>query len=142
VAPEGGGAAPWELALYLRGEQLDPTALTALLEVTPSTTRTRGQTRVLSSGQSVVTKIGVWHLKVRAGSPTECVSALASRFGGRLPDLSRLPGVEDAFLDMLVLFDPDKNQGSDVRVEWAPAALRQLAECGLPLQITFGVVDP
>jgi hypothetical protein len=133
-------AASWELDLYLRGEQLDPTALTALLGVTPSDTRTRGHTRVLSSGKSVVTTVGVWKLKVRAGSPTECVNALAARFGGRVPDLSHLPGVEAGFLDMFVSFEPGRGPGSEVLVKWEPIALRQLAESGLPLQITFAVV--
>jgi Domain of unknown function (DUF4279) len=130
----------WELGLYLRGERLDPVALTALLGVTPTSTRTRGQTRALRSGHSVETKVSVWHVKVTAGSPTECVSALVTRFGDRLPDLSRLPGVEDAFLDMFVTFEPGKDEGTEMRVEWDSTALRQLAECGLPLEVTFAVV--
>lgn len=86
------------------------------------------------------TKVSVWHVKVTAGSPTECVSALVTRFGDRLPDLSRLPGVEDAFLDMFVTFEPGKDEGTEMRVEWDSTALRQLAECGLPLEVTFAVV--
>jgi Domain of unknown function (DUF4279) len=133
-------AGRYELDLYLNGEQLDPVALSALLGVTPSETRTRGQTRVLRSGHSVVAKLGVWHLNAKGRSPSECVSALVTRFGGRLPDLSHLPGVEDAYLDMFVTFEPGKDEGTEVRLDWEPVALRQLADLGLPLVVTFAAV--
>ena len=60
--------------------------------------------------------------------------------GGHLPDLSNLPGVGDGFLDMLVTFEPGKSPGSEVQLDWEPAALEELARSKVPLVITFAVI--
>ena len=130
----------FELDLILRGEQLDPASVSALLGVTPTRTRTRGERKVTRSGRPYETKVSVWRLKAEGATPGACVAALASRFGGRVPELLRLPGVEDAFLDLFVTFEPGRGEGDEVRLEWEPAALEQLARFQLPLLITFAVV--
>jgi hypothetical protein len=128
------------LSLLLRGDQLDPGKVTSLLGVEPSSTRTRGERRELSGGRWTTQRTGVWSLKVEAGSPSESVAALAARFGGQLPDLSSVPGVDEAFLDVFVTFELGKDPGTEVTLHWEPADLAQLAACRLPLVITFAVV--
>jgi Domain of unknown function (DUF4279) len=130
----------FELDLILRGEQLDPASVSTLLGVTPTRTRTRGERNVTGSGRPYETKVSVWRLKAEGVSPSACVAALASRLGGEIPELSHLPGVEDAFLDLFVTFEPGRGEGDELRLEWEPAALEQLARFQLPLLITFAVV--
>jgi hypothetical protein len=64
------------LDLSFRGERLDPNAVTRILGVERSSTR----------------------LEVDGVSPGACVEALARRIGGWLPDLSTVPGVEEAWV--------------------------------------------
>jgi len=130
----------FELDLYLRGVDLKPDALTSLLGVTPTETRTRGVSTVSRTGRSYETKVGLWNLKVEGGTPSECVAALATRFGGQIRDLSGLPGVEDAFLDVFVTLDLEKPERTEVPIEFDPAALAQLAAFRVPLVVTFAAV--
>ena len=130
----------FELDLILRGEQLEPATVSGLLGMTPTRTRRRGERQVSPSGRTYETKVGVWRLKAEGATPGACVAALLSRFGGRLPDLSKLPGVSDAFLDLLVLFELGGSEGDEIQLEWEPAALEQLARFRIPLVITFAVV--
>jgi hypothetical protein len=127
------------LTLYLRGRDLDVTVLTANLGTTPSSAKMRGADRMTSHGP-VKAKVAVWVLGVEAATPSGCVDSLAIRLGGRLPDLSQLPGVEEAFLDMFVTFEPGKDAGSETELEWNSGALQQLAGAKIPLLITFAVV--
>jgi hypothetical protein len=130
----------FELDLILRGEHLDPDAVSALLGVTPTRTRSRGERTVSPSGRTYETTVSVWRLKAEGATPTACVAALLSRFGGTFPDLASVPGVRDAFLDLLILFELGGSEGDEVQLEWEPAALEQLARFRLPLLITFAVV--
>jgi hypothetical protein len=102
----------------------------------------RGEERKSKSGASVKTKVGFWTLSAFGASPSESVASLASLFGGHLPDLSSLPGVEEAYLDRFVTFEPGKDQGSEVRFDWEPTSLQELARSKLPLVITFAVIGP
>ena len=94
----------------------------------------------MTSHGPVKAKVGVWALGVEAATPSACVDSLAIRLGGRLPDLSQLPGVEEAFLDIFVTFEVGKDPGSEIELEWDSGALQQLAGAKIPLLITFAVV--
>jgi hypothetical protein len=117
------------LELSFLGERLDPRAVTRILGVAPSSTRSRCEG-----------KICAWRLQVEGGSPSACVDALAGRFGRRLPDLSKLPGVEEGRLEVRVGLELGRSEETEVRLDWEPAALLQLAGCRLPLVVTFEVV--
>ena len=130
----------YELVLYLRGKELDVSLLTSILGTTPTDSRMRGEERRSKTGVSVKTKVGFWSLSAFGASPSESVASMARAFGGQLRDLSSLPGVEEAYFDMFVTFEPGENTGSEVNLDWEPDALQELARSKLPLVITFAVI--
>jgi len=134
---EGG---PFELSLILRGRRLDQKKITALLGHTPTRSRVRGESRTTRSAVSFEIKVSAWVLSTEGASPSACVDLLANELGGRIPDLSKLPNVEEAYFDMFIPFERGRSVGSEIRLDWEPAALTELSHARIPLVLTFAVI--
>ena len=95
---------------------------------------------MIGSGRPYETKVSVWRLKAEGATPSACVAALASRFGGRIPELSACRAWRTRSSTCSSPSSPAGVEGDELRLEWEPAALEQLARFQLPLLITFAVV--
>jgi Domain of unknown function (DUF4279) len=126
------------VALYVRGDALDPELVTQLLGVEPTKMQKKGQEFVTPSGREFATKIGLWSLVIQSESTsldehlTMLLSALAGRKG-----IDSIPGVEDAYVDVFVALASDKDGDANCALSVGPAALEGLATLGLPLRISM-----
>src|SRR5262245_41589276 len=100
------------VSLYLKGAKLDPDQITKTLGVMPSRGRREGQTELTSTNQQITAKIGVWRFSTddELDSPVlaEHIELLRSRFGSMWTNLSNLPNVEQAFVDIFMAVDAEK----------------------------------
>jgi hypothetical protein len=136
---------PYQLSIYLKGEALDPSELTELLGAEATKSHEKGKKWFTTSQNEVVEKTGLWAL-VLQGDSGEDLSGLASRMKARLShrstSLDALPGVQEAYLDVLVMADADDDGGGTCEFALEKMAIADLNAIGLPIQFTIAVVVP
>ena len=101
------------VAIYLSGNDLDPTYVTKALGVKPMIAQKRGGLK--PGSQRFIAKIGMWAIKVK--SESQSVSSLADRLLRKLQKrsmrLNTLRGVDKAHLDVLIAYDDEKRHSVD-----------------------------
>ena len=135
----------YQLSVYLKGDALDPAELTALLCVEATKSHKKRERWMTATQKEVVEKTGLWVLVLK-GSAGEELTALVSRMtvalARRRSSLDRLPGVQDAYLDVLILTDVDEDGGGGCDFILGLHAVEEMKEIGLPVQFNFAVVVP
>lgn len=126
------------IAVYLRGDALNPRVITSAVGVESTTAHAKGDIAMSSGREKAFQKTGVW---IWRSEPLELENELAdavnvlSRKFSR--DLSGLPGVEDAWVDVLLL-EPQGSSREEQTFGLAPSDLVELAKLGLPVYFTIG----
>jgi hypothetical protein len=132
------------VSLYLRGEKVDPDRITKILGVTPSRGRRKGQTELTSTNQQITAKTGVWRFSTddELDSPilAEHIELLRSRFGYSWTNLSSLPDVQEAYVDIFMAVDAEKEGTNTCHFTLTPLSLLDLQQTGLPTQFTVAVI--
>lgn len=125
------------VALYLRGEHLDPDLVTQRVGIEPSKMHKKGDTHVTSTGHKVTAKHGLWALVIEVDS-LSLDDHLLRLEGSLPPDLSpsSIGGVEDAYFDVFVAMTSDADGDAECELEVSPKLLALLASFGLPVRIT------
>jgi len=92
------------VALYLRGNDLDPAAVTKVLGVSPSRFQCKGEKRVTSTSREYVAKIGMWGLIADSDSCllADHIAQLASSIAVDDDILKTLAGIEEAYIDIFI----------------------------------------
>ncbi|NIJ78375.1 hypothetical protein FHT08_003509 [Xanthomonas campestris] len=131
-----------EVALYLKGDELEPSVVTEMLGVEPTKSHAKGKSWLTSSGKEVVEKTGLWKLSLQ-GAGEEC-SEIIQRICGVVAKNSiscfEIPGVSYAFLDIFFAKYSDDFGGGTCELFADASTIRSLAEVSLPIQMTFAVV--
>jgi hypothetical protein len=133
-----------QVSLHIKGDALDPDLISGILAVQPTRAHRMGHAWTTSGGSGVVEKTGLWRLTVQ-GDDAE-VSALIAVIdrivmsGGTA--LASLPGVESAFVDVLLLADVDERGGGTGQLTLDSNAVQILGRLGLPVEFTFAAVVP
>ena len=125
-------------ALVFRGIDLCPEAVTEHVGVNPTQSHRAGHRFVTSTGKEVTERTGFWCLRVEAET-SNAFEQLLSRLPSR--QLSAIAGVEDAYLDLYIVKDYDRDTDSDLEFAFDRVACRRIAELDLPVSITFGVAE-
>lgn len=104
----------------------------------------RGLTWVTSAGTVVTEKTGLWLIAL-SGDLSE-LSALVLQLqsiaeAAGLPVLE-LPGVDVAFIDLLIMVPAPAGGGADCGVVIDAASMTALGRMGLPLELTFAAIVP
>jgi len=133
-----------DLTLFLKGDALQPTLVTAALGSTPTRSHMRGLTWVTSAGTVVTEKTGLWLIAL-SGDLSE-LSALVLQLqsiaeAAGLPVLE-LPGVDVAFIDLLIMVPASAGGGAGCGVVIDAASMTALGRMGLPLELTFAAIVP
>lgn len=135
----------FQISLYVKGDELSPDELTKAIGAAPTRSHFKGHAWSTSSGRQVTEKTGVWVLEMR-GDDSESFPELVSRFGERLAGvcagLETLPGVEVAYLDVLVLKKSDLDGGGTCEFDLDKKSVSILREFGLHVQFTVAIVVP
>lgn len=134
----------YQLSFYLNGDALDPAELTALLCVEATKSHKKGMKWTTSTQKEVVQKTGLWALVLKGGDREDLstlVSRMAVALARRRSSLDRLPRVQDAYLDVLILTDADED-GGGCDFTLSLHTVEEMKAIGLPVNITFAVVVP
>jgi len=136
---------PLQLSIYLKGDALDPEKLTAMLGVDATKSHAKGKRWITTAQREVIEKTGLWALVLR-GNDDEGLSGLVLRMraslGNRSVSLDALPGVQEAYLDVLVMVDADDDGGGACEFALNKTSIAYLNAIGLPVQFTVAVVVP
>lgn len=128
------------VALYLRGDLLDPDLVTQSVGIEPSKAQRKGERLVTSTGHEVIAKLGLWALVVESDSSS--LDAHLTRLADSLPPglaLSSIVGVEEAYVDIFVALASDTDGDARCELDVSPKSLELLARLGLPVRITVTV---
>ena len=126
------------VALYLRGEHLDPELATRAIGVQPSRTQKKGERQVTSTGHEVAVKLGLWALVVEFEPPS--LDAHLGRLAASLPrggGLASIDGVEDAYIDIFVALVSNSEGDAKCELSISSKVLETLAGLGLPIRISM-----
>jgi hypothetical protein len=127
------------VALYLRGEALDPDAVTHAVGVQPTKKQRRGEKQVTSSGREFVPKVGLWALSVELESAS--LDAHLARLMEHLPQeggaLTSISGVDEAYVDVFIALASESDGEAKGEFEISARALEMAATLGIPVRLTI-----
>ena len=139
---------PLEFAIscgvYLRGDDLDPDAVTSRLGIVPTSARRMGELRKTSAGTPIRDRSGLWSRVVHADA-SEFEPAIAqalSAFDAIGFDLCGLPGVDDAFFDIFGIGDAKTELGHGGWFSLSARQVARIAELGLSVHVHISIFDP
>lgn len=123
-----------QVSIYLRGDDLQPGAVSETLGIEPDDQQTRGEADF--GGRSVTSRTGLWMIGShdRTLEVEPLVEAVVARLAPVDRDLRTLPGVQEAYLDLFVA----EEEGETRTIELSPALLIRLNALGLALNLTIG----
>jgi hypothetical protein len=133
------------VSLCLIGEALDPEAISKLLGVTATTSRRKGEKRLIPSNKEIVSKVGVWILGFEKDLDTidlpAIVEELVERIGSNKAVLNGIPDVEDAYVDVFIA-TKSEDSGATCEFQLSAQNIAVISELGLPVRFTVAVVKP
>lgn len=129
------------VALYLRGENLNPDAVTIALGISPSRSQRKGEKKITSTNREYVTKIGLWGLISDSDSCliADHISLLASVIPWDSDTFRMLDGVQEAYIDIFVAATADEDGEGACEFELSKENLVVLERIGLPVRLTVTV---
>ncbi|GEM_PF-6603175 len=125
------------IAILMYGDSLSMDEVSALIGLTPTRTRIKGDVRTTSSGSQVVQRIGFWGYRVRVGTD-QIESTISALVGAIDADcLVGQCGIEKAEVDIFVPLDPDlPSDGPRLSMELTSGLMRRLAVLGFDVILT------
>ena len=134
----------YEVAIYLRGETMDPAEVSKVLAVSPSRAQMSGDKTITSKGREVTATVGLWAVVAERETQDvdELVSEVTSKFGADVPTFLDIPGVDEAYLDVFLAVDADDDGGGTCEFRLSAATIAELERLALPARFTVGVVKP
>ncbi|OGI58313.1 MAG: hypothetical protein A2V58_01190 [Candidatus Muproteobacteria bacterium RBG_19FT_COMBO_61_10] len=132
----------FNVAIYLRGDDLDPAHVSAVLGMAPSKSQFKGQRKVTPTNHAVVAKIGLWALaaETKSSDLPVLIEELALKIGDRGPVLTGIDGVEEVYLDVFVAVDADDDGGGTCEFQLSQENVRALDSFGIPVRFTVAVI--
>lgn len=129
------------LALYLKGDELNPENVNTFLGVTASRSHTKGQKSLTKTNKEVIAQTGLWefitHDKVSSHSFCDHLDYLKSALGNRSTDLTNIKNVQEAFIDVFISISKQEGEAPTFEFEITPQNVADLKEFGLPVQFTI-----
>jgi hypothetical protein len=134
------------VGIYLNGKSLDPVKLTDLLGVSPSTSKRKGDKRVISTGREVVAKMGQWALMTELDADSFDLPTVLSELGKNIRSfddgLGSLPGVDNGYVDVFAATIANAEAGATCEFELSQQSVNLLRSLGLPVRFTISVAQP
>jgi hypothetical protein len=130
----GDGTMITDVAIYLKGHNLDPCSISRVLGVQPSRSQKKGGFKTGSTQHRA--KIGMWALIIESRSRPvlELVDELLQTIGTPQTRLDALEGVEDAHLD--ILFATDDEEKRTVEFTLTKEQIAKLEQLGVSVCVT------
>lgn len=130
------------VALYIRGQDLDPDLVTKQLGIAPSRFQHKGEVRKTSTNRDYVTKIGLWCLISYLDSQlvNEHIENLALKIGATASLIRGIPEVQQAYFDVFIATESDIDGEGGCEFELSDDTLAMVSKIGLPVRFTVSVV--
>lgn len=127
-----------QLAIYFHGDHLNPDHVSELLGLEPSSSWFKGEKRISSSNKEIVARSGLWVLGGEAFSDdlSASIEKLIPKISRKGVVLADIPGVQDAYVDILLAFDLKEDGGGEYTFQLSPQDIQSLGGLGLPVQFT------
>lgn len=130
------------VAVYLKGDDLIPEEITEYIGFEPTESHRCGDKIRSSAGREIVKRTGLWKLGVTVKSVIDLPLLLmdvTSKILKNGHDIKRLPGVEEAFIDIFIAQMAEQGGGT---CEFAldASVVAALQEVALPIQFTMAIV--
>ena len=124
------------VSVYLRGQHLDPEVLSAALGIQPTSLQVAGRLR--PGSERFIANIGLWGVSSESISSkiADHVDDVLSHFKGVYDPLTGLPGVEEAYLDVLVAFENPEAPDATVECFLSQEQIESIARLGLGVQLS------
>lgn len=133
------------VALYLRGSELDPSAVSNALGRMPDRSQYKGERQSGAAGQEYLRNIGLWALEAQletdSGKLADYIDALLSKIDFDNRAISKLRGLEEAFIAVFMAKNPDEEGGGTYEFEISPSQMAELSRLGVPVRFTITVVS-
>jgi hypothetical protein len=128
-----------DVALYLRGDSLDPVQVTSILGVAASKMRLKGEKWHTSTNKEVTAKTGIWKLTSCAVSTSlaDKIYWLRQQFVSAKQLPLDIPGVQEVELSIFVALDSDKDGGADYESEFLKDDTVWLGKIGATVSFSF-----
>ncbi|MDH5824649.1 DUF4279 domain-containing protein [Luteimonas sp. RD2P54] len=123
------------IAIYLYGNSISLESVSALLGLTPTRSRNRGDVRVTSSGSEVVQKIGFWEYRVKVNVDQASSSLFELMDLVKCDSLLGQAGIEKAELDIFVPLESGDSE-SGFSMEMPSGFLARLSKLGFDVVVT------
>lgn len=133
----------YQISLYMKGDDLRPDEIGEILGVIPNRSHKKGMRWMTSSGNEVIEKTGVWVLGQEDDSGADfsaLVKSLIGKLNGAKYPFMSLPGVEEVFLDVLVIDAADSDGGGTCEFSLDADCIELLSTLGIPMQFTVAVI--
>jgi hypothetical protein len=128
------------VSLYIKGDELDPHTVTKILGNEPTLSQIAKPRMELESGMIAAAKTGAWGLTLRR-EDTDAVAVLEELANAvAVERLVTIPGVEEAYFDVLVVVDADASGEGEIDLEIAPMLLKELARANIPVRVKLATV--
>lgn len=128
----------FEIGVYLRGRSLNPDHISRILSLKPNDSQKTGVKKVLSSGVTMTSRLGVWCVyEDKNDLPLDsAVASLLSKFPQIRLDI--LDGVEDAYLHILLLKDGNGERTITTDFGLSREVIGTLSRLGLETTFAIG----
>lgn len=132
----------YKVAVYVKGDDLDPSELTAKLNIEPSQSHRKGDKWLTSTNREVVEKTGLWSLSVDAGSRelSDIIHELALMLKIGKASMMPISGADEAYLDIFIAADADDTGGGACEFDLNEKCIRSINELRLPVRFTVAIV--
>lgn len=124
------------VALYLRGDRLQPDKVSELLKVQPSEEQRKGA--LIAGSETAVAKIGLWALlaQTESRSIAEQVDELLGKLIAPRTRLDQIDGVDEAYLDIFVAPDYSHAKRKTMESMLTRKQIADLDRLGVDVHIT------
>jgi len=131
------------VAIYLRGDSLDPELISKTIGIIPTKSQFKGQKNITSTNREFYSKIGMWALIADSISynVADHIKWLVLQIGKCGNMLRRLSGVDDAYVDIFIAGRADEDGEGTCNFELDTEMLAALAKLELPVRFTVGVTN-
>jgi hypothetical protein len=129
------------ISAFFRGDQLDPDYISEALKIQPADSQKKGEKRKgVGPNSKAVTKIGIWRFSIKSESRTvaSLVDEMLQMFEGRQEPLDKIAGVDEAYLDILILNHKKEMDNLDNTAEFilSKDQILRLSQLGLAICVT------
>jgi len=128
-----------EVALYLRGHDLDPSHVSSVLGIKPTLSQHRGERHITSTNKEFVTKLGVWAIvsQEESANLSRFIERIGHELGALDHSLNEIGGVEEAYLDFFVSMSANEDGGGECKFELDRCSTEVIRKLGVPVHFTI-----